>query len=144
MKISTAIPPQYRAIAKVAACAVVLLAAGFIGSRVQKAIDGAEIERTRGALAVSKAALEGAAASLRGAAAGVRAQNKAAADAIAKSEAARLLAQDAGEIAEKAAAAADKRVANYRTQLKNAAARKPACADLLSIDVEAVCGMRSP
>ncbi len=144
MKISTAIPPQYRAIAKVAACAVVLLAAGFIGSRVQRAIDGAVIEQARGALRVAKSELKGSAASLRGAAAGVRAQNKAAADALAMSEAARLLAQAAGEIAEKAASAADRRAANYRKQLMNAAARKPACADLLSIDVEAVCGMRSP
>lgn len=131
------IPPlPYGQMLKWGGVAAVLLAAFIGGCRTQKKMDKAEISRAETALQASGAALAAASSAIVDI-------NQEAERRLAEAKRQQKASAEAAKVADAAKHDAEARAQRFSDKLSQAAKRKPDCAQLLAMDLEAVCGVSS-
>lgn len=115
----------------------VLLGVGFFGGcTVQKRLDSADIERKNTALSSASSALLSAKSA-------IEEINREADKRLAESKKQESEARAAEKLAREANEFSAKRADAFEKRLAKAGKSKPDCAQLLAMDLEAVCGVRS-
>lgn len=130
------IPIPTAVLIKAGAVAAVLAVAFTGGCQVQKRLDA-------GAIAKKDAALSSASTALLAAKSAIEEINQEAEKRIAAAKKQEADSRAAEKIAQEANAASAKRADKFAGQLAKAGKSKPDCAALLSMDLEAVCGVKS-